>query len=236
MARHMASTVEAQPNLFFWERKGMDFPLYNDETMGLWQPILLIASAMGSLLALSFLPDVRSVKAFTLFFGTLVPYLIVARGNIFTIIKKPRLGDLPLIIVMLVLTIAYGLGVGMVLVKAGLGAQGNAVVNETHDAAFYGYMALQLFGEEMVKLNIFLGVLILAFQRTGNRKMGIVIAIAVTLFVFGMAHYRAYNGAIVQILLIQGLGSIFDLFLYMRTKNILTSYAMHVLQDFMFLA
>ncbi len=97
-------------------------------------------------------------------------------------------------------------------------------------------MALQLFGEEMVKLNIFLGVLILAFQRTGNRKMGIVIAIAVTLFVFGMAHFRAYNGAIVQILLIQGLGSIFDLFLYMRTKNILTSYAMHVLQDFMFLA
>ncbi|MBR1829046.1 MAG: CPBP family intramembrane metalloprotease [Atopobiaceae bacterium] len=232
----MASTVEVQPNLFFWERKGMDFPLYNDETMGLWQPILLIASALGSLLALSFLPDVRSVKAFTLFFGTLVPYLIVARGNIFTIIKKPRLGDLPLIIVMLVLTIAYGLGVGMVLVKAGLGAQGNAVVNETHDAAFYGYMALQLFGEEMVKLNIFLGVLILAFQRMGNRKMGIVIAIAVTLFVFGMAHYRAYNGAIVQILLIQGLGSIFDLFLYMRTKNILTSYAMHVLQDFMFLA
>ncbi len=43
----------------------------------------------------------------------------------------------------------------------------------------------------MVKLNIFLGVLILAFKRTGNRKMSVVAAVIITLFIFGIAHFRA---------------------------------------------
>lgn len=235
MAEHMAPAAEAQPDLFFWERPGLDFPLYNDETLGLWQPLLLIASSLGVLLSLSFLPDSRMITTVALFLGTLVPYLIVARGDIGTIIKKPRLGDIPLVIAMLVLTIAYSFGMALLLMKLGFEMQPNAVVDETRDALFFVYMLFQLFGEEMIKLNLFLGALALVFRRTGDRKKSIVIAIVITLFIFGIAHLRAYNGSLAQVLLIQGVGSIFDLFLYLRTKNIMTSYVMHVLQDFMFL-
>lgn len=235
MAKHMGTAAAAQPELFFWERPDMDFPLYNEETMGLWQPILLIGSGLAAFTALSFLPDNRAIKSVAMFLVTLIPYLIVARGNIFTIVKRPRLGDLLLVPAMLILTIAYSFGVGVLLYKLGFEMQGNAVYNETRDGLFFAYLLVQLFGEEMIKLNIFLGVLILAFRRTGNRKASVAVAVVVTLFIFGIAHFRAYNGAVVQILLIQGLGSIFDLFCYMRTKNILTSYAMHVLQDVMFL-
>lgn len=235
MAKHMDAATTTQPELFFWERPGMDFPLYNDEAMRLWQPLLLIGSAIAALLSLSFLPDNRLAKGAALFFGTVVPYLIVARGNIFTIIKAPRLGDVVLVPTMLILTIGYSLGMGILLYNLGFEIQGNAVYNETRDAAFFAYLLVQLFGEEMIKLNIFLGVLILAFQRTGDRKKGVLIAIAITLFIFGIAHFRAYNGSVIQILLVQGLGSIFALFCYMRSKNVLTSYAMHVIQDVMFL-
>ncbi len=235
MAEHMAPAAEMQPDLFFWERQGLDFPLYNDETLGLWQPLLLIASSLGVLLSLSFLPDSRTIKTVAMFLGTLVPYLIVARGDIGTIIKKPRLGDIPLVIVMLVLTIAYSFGMALLLMKLGIEIQPNAVVGETRDATFFAFMLFQLFGEEMIKLNLFLGALVLVFRRTGDRKKSIVVAIVITLFIFGIAHLRAYNGSLAQVLLIQGVGSIFDLFLYLRTKNIMTSYVMHVLQDFMFL-
>ena len=235
MSKHMEAAATTQPELFFWERPELDFPLYDDETMGLWQPILLIGSAVAALVSLSFLPDSRMVKSAALFLGPLVPYLIVARGNIFTIIKRPRLGDIILVPVTLILTIAYSLGMGILLYKLGFEIQGNAVYNETRDAVFFASLFVQLFGEEMVKLNIFLGVLILAFKRTGNRKMSVVAAVIITLFIFGIAHFRAYNGSLVQILLIQGAGSIFALFCYMRSKNILTSYAMHFLQDFLFL-
>jgi len=235
MAKHLDAAATTRPELFFWERPELDFPLYNDETMGLWQPILLIGSAVAALVSLSFLPDSRMVKSAALFLGPLVPYLIVARGNIFTIIKRPRLGDIILVPVTLILTIAYSLGMGILLYNLGFEIQGNAVYNETRDAVFFAFLFVQLFGEEMVKLNIFLGVLILAFKRTGKRKMSVVAAVIITLFIFGIAHFRAYNGSLVQILLIQGAGSIFALFCYMRSKNILTSYAMHFLQDFLFL-
>lgn len=59
----------------------MDFPLYDDESMGLWQLILPI----------------------------------VVRGGIGAIIKKPQLGDLPLIIITLILTVAFGVGAGVML-------------------------------------------------------------------------------------------------------------------------
>ena len=235
MAEHRAPAAEMQPDLFFWEQQGLDFPLYNDETLGLWQPLLLIASSLGVLLSLSFLPDSRIITTVALFLGTLAPYLIVARGDIGTIIKKPRLGDIPLVIAMLVLTIAYSFGMALLLMKLGIEIQPNAVVDETRDATFFAFMLFQLFGEEMIKLNLFLGALVLVFRRTGDRKKSIVVAIVITLFIFGIAHLRAYNGSLAQVLLIQGVGSIFDLFLYLRTKNIMTSYVMHVLQDFMFL-
>jgi membrane protease YdiL (CAAX protease family) len=48
--------------------------------------------------------------------------------------------------------------------------------------------------------------------------------------IFGLAHYQ--YGPIIQILLIQGLGSIFDLYAYLKTKNVLVSYSAHLLFDF----
>jgi hypothetical protein len=76
-----------------------------------------------------------------------------------------------------------------------------------------------------------LGILLLLFRRSNNRKSAVVIAVFATALVFGLAHYAAY-GSIVQILLVQGLGCIIDVFAYLKTKNILTSYATHLPLDF----
>ena len=99
------------------------------------------------------------------------------------------------------------------------------------DAGRIALIFVQLFGEELFKINMLLGILLLLFRRSGNRKSAIVIATLVTALVFGLAHYAAY-GSIVQILLVQGLGCIIDVFAYLKTKNILTSYAAHLLLDF----
>jgi len=50
------------------------------------------------------------------------------------------------------------------------------------------------------------------YNSTRNRDMSIGIGIVESLFIFGMAHYSAYSGKVLQILLIQGLGSIFNLY------------------------
>ena len=104
-------------------------------------------------------------------------------------------------------------------------------MGETIDAGRIALIFVQLFGEELFKINMLLGILLLLFRRSGNRKSAIVIATLVTALVFGLAHYAAY-GSIVQILLVQGLGCIIGVFAYLKTKNILTSYAAHLLLDF----
>ena len=52
-----------------------------------------------------------------------------------------------------------------------------------------------------------------------------------TMMVFGSIHEGAY-GTLLQVLLIQGVGSIFDLYAYMKTKNVFVSYIAHLLFDF----
>lgn len=104
------------------------------------------------------------------------------------------------------------------------------LLGETIDAGRIVLLLVQLFGEELFKTNMLLGILLLLFRRSGNRKSAVVIATFVTLLVFGLVHYAAY-GSLLQILLVQGLGSIICVFAYLKTKNILTSYAAHLLLD-----
>lgn len=237
MAKHMATQAkpQSQPDLFGWELPGMDFPLYNDERLALWQPIVLIVCALLAVTMPGRITDVREIKGVIMFLATLVPFLILVHGNIGSIIKRPRLGDIPLVLIALVLTIAYSLGMGFFLVKVlGVEVQGNALYDEVRGPWFYPAFLLQLFGEEMFKLDILLGVMTLAFRRTNNRKASVILATIATMLIFGLVHLTAYKGSILQILLVQGLGSIFAIFCYLRTKNILTSYAMHAILDLMF--
>ena len=221
---------------FKWERPGIDFPFYNDNSVPSWHGWLLLGVSLFVAVALNvstFLPVDRSIfKVIVVFLIPLVTLLFVAHGNLGTVIKKPRLGDIPLIIIVVVLDMGYALAIGGFLhYVLGLPTQGNAVYGQTMDAGFFALVFVQLFGEELFKTNMLLGILLLLFRRSGNRKSAVVIATFVTLFVFGIAHYAAY-GSLLQILLIQGLGSIFCLFAYIKTKNMLVTYAAHLLIDF----
>ena len=233
----MEKTNRAVPEGWFkWERPGLDFPFYNDDSVPIWHGWLLLGVSLFVAVALNvstFLPVDRSVfKIIVVFLIPLVTLLFVARSNIGTIIKKPRLGDIPLIIIVVVLDIAYSFAMGGLLhFVLGIPTQGNAVFGETMDAGFFALVFVQLFGEELFKTNMLLGILLLLFRRSGNRKSGVVIATFVTLLVFGLAHYAAY-GSLLQILLIQGLGSIICLFAYLKTKNMLVTYVAHLIIDF----
>ena len=221
---------------FKWERPGIDFPFYNDNSVPSWHGWLLLGVSLFVAVALNvstFLPvDRTAFKAFLVFLLPLAALLFVAHGNIGTIIKKPRLGDIPLILIVTVLSMVYSLAAGALSgFIVGAPTHGNPLMGETIDAGRIALIFVQLFGEELFKINMLLGILLLLFRRSGNRKSAIVIATLVTALVFGLAHYAAY-GSIVQILLVQGLGCIIDVFAYLKTKNILTSYAAHLLLDF----
>ena len=233
----MEKTKKIVPEGWFkWERPEIDFPFYNDDSVPAWHGWLLLGVSLFVAVALNvstFLPVNRAVfKIIVVFLIPLITLLFVAHGNIGTVIKKPRLGDVPLILIVVVLDFAYSLAISAFLTNAlGIPMRGNAVFGETMDAGFFALVFVQLFGEELFKTNMMLGILLLLFRRSGNRKSAVVISTFVTLLVFGLAHYAAY-GSLVQILLIQGLGSIVFLFAYIKTKNMLVTYVAHLLVDF----
>jgi len=224
---------------FRWERPGLDFPFYEDGLVPTWHGWLLLGSSvllaafLNAPIDLSGLPvDRRVIKCLVVLLLPLATLLYVAHGDMGCVIKRPRLGDIPLVIVVVVLDFLYtAIVVSVLSFVFGIHLRGNAVLSETMDASFFASVILQLFGEELFKTNMLLGCLLLVYRKTGRRKLGVVVGTAVSLAIFGITHMEAY-GSLLQVILIQGLGSLICVFAYLKTKNMLVTYAAHVVIDF----
>ncbi len=92
-------------------------------------------------------------------------------------------------------------------------------------------LILQIMGEEFYKVFLLLLAMYVMYKLTKNRAISILIGLIVSMTIFGLSHYSAYDGRILQIILIQGFGSIFEYFAYLKTKNIWVSYLAHLIQD-----
>ena len=85
-------------------------------------------------------------------------------------------------------------------------------------------------GEELIKLIPFLFFLRLFFKFSNNRKLSIVAAMILVMVFFAMLHLMDLK-SLPSVLLIQGLGSIFEFYGYIKTKNVFVSYITHLLTD-----
>ena len=91
-------------------------------------------------------------------------------------------------------------------------------------------LIFSMLGEELIKFIPFIFLLKIFFNFTNNRKFSIILSAILTLIIFGLIHY-APDTTLISILLIQGLGSSFMLFAYIKTKNLFVSYLCHLLTD-----
>ena len=107
----------------------------------------------------------------------------------------------------------------------------NAALESSMDIIFWINVFIQIMGEELFKLSLFLLLMFLIYKLAKNRKMSIVLSVLITLLVFGLMHHTAYADSWLQIIFVIGLGSVFYLYAYLKTKNILTSYIVHLLID-----
>lgn len=161
----------------------------------------------------------------------LVAFLYVARGKISLLIKNPRIRDYIRIIVTLILQYIFAIGISMVLKNVlNVTLNNNEVLELNMGIKFWIAVIVQLFGEELYKILIFLAVLTIMNKKTKKRTLSIVVATTISLLCFALLHATTYN-SIIQIIVLQGFVSIFCLYNYLKTKNILTSYFEHLLFD-----
>lgn len=215
---------------------GVDFPFYNDiPKLSTAEWILLLIPVIIMLILLS-VPELRNdYKPVIIFLIMIIPALYVCKGDYSLFFKKLRKKDIPTIILCVIASFVYTIIILSILVGVfGMPVSGNSVLSQFSSPSVFLIIGsfMQLLGEEFFKIFMLLIIMHVVYKLTNNRGTAIALGITLTLLIFGLAHYRAYSGRILQILLIQGLGSIFDLYAYMKTKNVVVSYIIHIIIDY----
>lgn len=228
-------------DFFKFEDSAVDFPFYNNNpklSESEWCTLIL---GLGLFIFLLIGPVIvpQSVFSISLFFALAIPTVYALKRNVILLFKKPKLSDLKLIILCFAGYYIYTVIVLVLFEVIGFQANPHAMIDTvTVNAMFIISVFSQLMGEELYKILIFLIVMYASYSVFKNRKFSMIISTFITLMAFGLAHYGAY-GNLIQIILIQGFGSIFELYSYLKTKNIIVSYALHLLIDaipFIFMA
>lgn len=220
-------------DFFNFERENLDFPFYKDNPkLNIGQWILLTISVIIPIILL-LLPHTGIERAEGLLYFA-IPFLffgIVSSWKYDLICKKFQRNDLKLIIVLIILEFIFTIAVSLALQHIfNVHAQSNPAIGELNSLLLWIVFPFQIFGEELLKIIPFLIFLTIFYKISNNRKMSIVISTALVLIIFGLIHLPAYQN-LISVLLLQGLGSIFTMFGYLKTKNIFVSYLIHIIYD-----
>jgi hypothetical protein len=210
----------------------LDFPFYNDKNIkALDIFILAIMPILFTAYTFSSLSIPFGLGPYLFCFLQLGAFLFVARGKISLLIKKLSFKDIVRVIVTVILQFIFAMVIAAIIKFVfNVTTNGNDVLNMKMDIVFWIKVIVQLFGEELYKILIFLVVLAIMYKLTNKRTLSIVVATTISLVCFALIHITTYN-SIIQILLLQGLASLICMYNYLKTTNILTSYLQHLLFD-----
>lgn len=215
---------------FKFERKEEDIPFYNGKPeISKLSWIVLLAGLLLYLITSRYIIDSITELQFAILSTAvvLIPILYVTRGKISIFFKKITYKDIALILFFALAEFAYSYLIAIILsgnLTPGIAHGDLTNINELI------ILAIQLIGEELFKITMLILFLTAIYRFIENRKISIVAAGLITLLIFGLCHETGME-TIIKVLLIQGLGSVFNLILYVQTKNVTATYASHFIYD-----
>lgn len=212
---------------FKFEDEGYDFPFYNKNPhIPKWGWIVLfIVLIIGTLLSMS--ESLHKTILCCIVF--IVPILYFLKWDYKAIFRMPSHRDILLAVALFIGYMIYSISMGAILEQFGIVSSG------TVDQASVTVMTLftsifSLMGEEFLKFIPFMFLLRVFYKYSKNRKISVIISVAIVMVMFACLH--AYNPImLIFALFIQGFGSIFEFYGYIKTKNILVCYLTHLLTD-----
>ncbi|MEK3946588.1 hypothetical protein BSK48_21315 [Paenibacillus odorifer] len=229
----------SKSNFFRFERKNDDFPFYSElqsPTLNLKTSLIfLIAVAAGFALFLIGFGGTYGHPFINVIFP-LAAVIFVARSQWTLLFRKLVAKDIILILGTYIVNLIVTYGVGFIITKL-FNFSANPVSegfngNFSDTITTFLTMLPMLFGEELITILPFLVILYLGVKKLKmNRKSAIILAWIVVSIIFGAYHLPTYNWNIAQAILGIGIVRIVLLYPYIKTKNIWTSFIVHVLND-----
>ncbi len=227
----------------FLERKHCDLPYYRPAPVGFSQSgwiIVLVA------VAVSFVVLGLAQQQFHSGFAGFIPPLlfvliplvaVVAVGGAqapFALFRSVGLREVGLMVLFFILNYIVTIVVGTLLVSAFHPASNPAgdmvaTASGLDQVLFFLWSAVQLLGEEIFTILIFLGVMA-GLNRVMARKLALCLALLVASIIFGLVHLPTYQGHMIQAVALVPIRIVL-LIPFIITRNIWTSTGAHVLND-----
>ncbi|WP_405267089.1 hypothetical protein [Methanobrevibacter sp.] len=212
---------------FKFEDRDYDFPFYNKNPyIPKWGWIVLFfVFFIGFFLSIS--DKIHfSILGCIVF---IVPVLYFLKWDYKAIFRMPSRRDFVLIVALFAGYMIYALVVGSILEQVGIVSSGT-VDPESIDVMSLFASIFSILGEEFIKFIPFMFFLRVIYKYSNNRKLSVIISVALIMVMFASIH--AYDPIMfIFALFIQGFGSIFEFYGYIKTKNIMVPYLTHLLTD-----
>ena len=212
---------------FKFEDKDIDFPFYKKNPyIPKWGWIVLfIAFFFGFFLTLAVRVHVAVLCCIVL----IVPVLYFLKWDYKAIFRMPSRRDIALAIALFIGYFIYALIMSTILGQFGIVSSGTVEISSVNIMRIFTSV-FTLMGEEFIKFIPFIFLLRVIYKFSNNRKLSVILSVAIIMVMFACFH--AYNPTmLIFALFVQGFGSIFEFYGYIKTKNLLVPYLTHLLTD-----
>ena len=210
---------------FKFEDKGYDFPFYNKNPyIPKWGwVVLFIALIVGTILSF-----INSIPILILACAVyIVPVLYFLKWDYKAIFRKLSPRDLGLAAALFAGYVIYAVIMTFVLKQFGIVSP---VDVGPVSAISFVELIFAMMCEEMLKFIPLIFFLRVIYKYTSNRKLSVMVSVAIIMFMFACLH--AYTPImLVYAIFVQGIGSIFEFYGYIKTKNIFVPYLTHLFTD-----
>jgi len=213
---------------FKFEDKDFDFPIYNKNPyIPKWGwVVLFVTFLIGTLLSLS------SNILFTILgcIVYIVPVLYFLKWDYKAIFRKPSRRDILLAVALFIGYFVYAMVMEAILKQFGIVSNG-PISQESVTVMTLFTSIFSLMGEEFLKFIPFMFFLRVIYKFSNNRKLSVIISMLIVMAMFAYMH--SFNLALFLFALcIQGFGSIFEFYGYIKTKSIWVPYLSHLFTDY----
>lgn len=212
---------------FKFENKDLDFPFYkkNPHVPKWGWIVLFITVTIGFLFQMG---ESMIMGAIGLCIE-IIPILYFLKWDYKAIFQKPSAKDIGLAVGLFVGYIIYAFVVGSLLEM--LSIPSPVLIDETQTTIMsIPPLIFSLMGEELIKFIPFMFFLRIFYKFSDKRKFSVIASMLLVMAFFAYLHSFDPKYFLFAFC-VQGLGSIFEFFGYIKTKNILIGYITHLCTD-----